>query len=344
MTGKRALRITLASFIGLAALTLAAWYATPAVLLWYAEKAFAAKNYARADRALQWLVAIEPNDKRTRFLHARVLRQLERYREADAELDMAAALGFPKDEGVREFGLLWAPKDFVQAEGALQKAARQNPGDVEVLQALTQGYMRQLRPRDTERYLTQWIEVRPDDVQPRLERGRLYLDLREFNKSIADLSEAAKRNPAHYRAHLWLGLALLSDAKIAQAEPELRLCQQMRPDSAEPLVALAECAMERRDYLKARTLLGQALELDYSNLLALQDLGNLNLLEKRYDEAVNNFTQIVTVTPKNKQAHLKLGQALHFLGRTDEARQHEQRFRELDAEEEIEQKKNPMNR
>ena len=54
MTGKRAVRITLASFIVLAALALAAWYATPTVLLWYAEKAFAGKNYARADRALQF--------------------------------------------------------------------------------------------------------------------------------------------------------------------------------------------------------------------------------------------------------------------------------------------------
>ena len=47
---------------------------------------------------------------------------------------------------------------------------------------------------------------------------------------------------------------------------------------------------------------------------------------------------------KGMRQRVKLGQALHFLGRTAEARQHEQRFRELDAEEEIEQKKNPMNR
>ncbi|HMC89747.1 MAG TPA: tetratricopeptide repeat protein, partial [Gemmataceae bacterium] len=209
MTGKRAVRITLASFVAVAALGLAAWYATPATLRWYAERAFAAKNYARADKVLQMLIAIEPNDKRTRFLHARVLRQLEKYAEADAELGMAGELGLPKEEGIREFGLLWAPKSFAHAEGALQQAAKKNPGDVEVLEALTQGYMRQLRPRDTEKYLTRWIEARPDDVQPRLERGRLYLDLREFNKSVADLSEAVKMSPGNYRAHLWLGLALL---------------------------------------------------------------------------------------------------------------------------------------
>ncbi|HEV3444323.1 MAG TPA: tetratricopeptide repeat protein [Gemmataceae bacterium] len=343
MKGKRLIRITLACFVVLVVLALVAWNSLPTTLMWYAEKTFAAKNYARAESALRTLLAIEPKHCQAHFLYARTLRQMARYADAEAQLGLAAEYGLSKEEGLREYGLLYAGFDFSLAKGALQRVLDEHPDDVEVLQALALGCMREMNAGQAEYYLQRWLETRPDDIQPLLERGRLYLDTRQFTKAIAEFREILKRSPEHYRAHLWLGLALLSDAKVAEAEPELRLCRQMRPDSAEPVICLAECAIEKRDINNAYTLLFDALALDPGSLMAMQDLANLHLSQRRYEEAADVFTLILQDDPNDKQAHLKLAQALTYMGRKEEARQHEQRFRELD-EKEAERAKRQNNR
>ena len=158
------------------------------------------------------------------------------------------------------------------------------------------------------------------------------MDTRQFLDAINDFRDVLKESPESFRARLGLALSLLSEARVSEAEPELRICQQMRPDSPEPIIGLAECAMERGDFLKARTLLGQALELDPVSIPAMQDLGNLNLLQKNYEAAVFNFSQILRLAPNDMQANLKIAQALNYLGRKEEARPYEERYKLLDRE------------
>jgi tetratricopeptide (TPR) repeat protein len=330
---KRIARISLISFIVLTCLALAGLYAAPPALMWYARREFAARNFAGAEKALRWVVAIEPKHRDAHFLYAQDLRHMARYPEADAELGLAVDFGLTRDEGLREFGLLWAGFDFSKAEGALQHVLEKRPDDVEVLKALSQGCMRELRANQAEVYLTRWLQLRPDQVEPLLERGRLYLDTRQFAKAITDFRALLKFSPENYRAHLWLGLALLSDARINEAEPELKLARQMRPDSAEPLICLAECAREKGDINSAYTLLYDALGLDPGSLMALRDLGELHMSQRRFEDAAEIWNRILRDNPGDKLAHLKLAQVLEKLGKHEDARKHEQRYKELDARE-----------
>jgi Flp pilus assembly protein TadD len=330
MKGKRTIRILLWGFIVLTALALVIWYSAPRMLLWNAERAFAANNLDRAEGSLRLLVALNPDHQRAHFLYAKTLRQLGKLPEADVQLGLADKLGLPKELGRREFGLLYAGWQFSYAKGALQQVLKENPDDLEVIRVLANGCLKQRQLSEAVTYFTRWLELRPDEIEPRLARAQIYVDTRQFVDALKDFSEVLKQSPENFRARLGLALSLLSEARVAEAEPELLVCRRLRPDNPEPIIGLAECAMEKGDFLKARTLLGQALDLDPASVLAYRDLGNLNFSQQRYEEAVSNFTQIVRLAPDDRQGHLRLAQALNRLGRKEEAKEHEERYKELE--------------
>jgi tetratricopeptide (TPR) repeat protein len=302
-------------------------------LLVQSEKAFATGNLAKADELLNQLTREDRDNRQAHFLYAQVLRRLNRYGEADTHLGRAAQLGLSKEEGLREYGLLWAGYQFDLAKGALERCLKENPHDVEVLQALIKGCEAENRMAEAERYYSLWLEAEPGRAEALVDRARLRMAEGNFLAAEVDLRAVLQKTPGHYRARLLLGHCLLGDARIAEAEPELLACKQMRPDSAEPLIGLAGCATEKNDYEKAHTLLAQALSLDPGSYLALNDMGNLHLLRKRYDLALNIFKEMLRLYPNDKQVHLKLGQIYRKTGKEEEAKIHERRYQELDAAE-----------
>src|SRR5207248_7018444 len=130
--------------------------------------------------------------------------------------------------------------------------------------------------------------------------GQARLEAREFGKAADDFRAVVRRAPEHFQARLLLAHCLLSDARMAEAEPELLVCRQLRPEAVEPLVGLASCAVERGDLNQAQALLRKALALDPGSTLALNEQGELHLLRQRYDLAVTVFEDVVRRDPWDK--------------------------------------------
>jgi tetratricopeptide (TPR) repeat protein len=337
--GERLLRLIVTSFTVTAIVGVAAWYLWPIydqkTSLWAAEAAFKSGNLEKADEILQVYTHVHRHDSYGHFLYGQVLHRRNHYREANDELSRALDLGMPREQVRREFGLLWATYDFEKARGALREELEAHPDDIEVVQAMALGSAKARLWEESEGYFNHWVEKRTDDIEPLLERATMLMDAGDFRKAMADFREILKRKPDNFRARLYLAHCLLGDARLREAEDQLLICRQLRSDSPEPLVDLAVCAMERLDYTKANTLLTQALQLDPGSHVALTDLGNLQLIQKRYDLAVSTFRDVVRLYPMDKQAHLKLAQSRRFLGgNADEVRIHEEIYRRLDAEEE----------
>lgn len=299
-----------------------------------AERAVAASNLDKAEELLHGLAKEEPGDLNPQWRYTQVLRELGRTREAEAALERAKAAGLPESDYQREFGLLWASKDFARAEGPLRQAAQDRPGDAEVLKALAHGYARRRRWAEADEFYTRCLEATPDPDAVLFERGRARLDARVFDKAAADFREVVKRLPEHFQARLLLAHCLLSDAKMAEAEPELLACRQLRPEAVEPLVGLASCAVERGDLNQAQALLHKAQVLDPGSTLVLNEQGELYMIRQRYDLAVAVFEVAVQRDPRDKRAHLRLGQALRHNGDPQRAQEHVRLYEALDREDE----------
>ena len=317
-----------------AAILLGWWYGWPVYQLRAAQRAYAAGNFLKADELLQRLLLVVRDRTDAYYLHARVLRRLKRTYDALAALDHARELGLPDSgETRRERTLLLAQDYFDQAEPELERALGENPADEEVLDALESGYARSGRWPQLEAVCTRRLQLRPDRVESHFQRAQARIQNERLAEAEADFREVLRRAPEHYHARLYLAHCLLASARIAEARPELLKCRQLRPDSPDPLVGLAVCAEEQNDLEGAQSYLSKARALDPASPLVLKELGNLLMFRQRYDLALDVLATLVSINPRDKGAHLRLAQALRHTGDSEQAKEHERRYQELEKEE-----------
>ena len=140
------------------------------------------------------------------------------------------------------------------------------------------------------------------------------------------------------RFHLPVGVAIMA-AMIALgtatyrrnetwADPIVFLsdCAAKSPGKFRPLYNLGSELGKRGRYVDAEIVLNKALQIKPADSQVYNQLGNVNLMMKRPDEAFALYTKAVTVDPSNAEAVYNLATRLEARGRTDEARELYRRF------------------
>ena len=328
------------SILLLVAVAFAAWwYVWPRYLMKQAEESLAAGDSTKAEEWLTKLIRRRPKQPRAFFLYAQLLRRSHRYHEAEDALRQALQLGYPEVEGLRELALNEAainPLPSIQA--TLRKFLEEDPNNEEILHVLAEFAAQNHRWSDADHFYTRLVELRPDNHEYRLGRGKARLtaarlSFGDLNAAAADFRDILSKSPDHYEARLYLAQCLLSDAKMPQAKEELLICRRLRPDRAEPLLGLATCALEDQQWSEVQALLEQALKLEPNSVLALSMQGDLELRRQNYDLAIDAYSRALTIDPRNKGTNLKLAQALRLSGRVEEAKEREARFQQLNQAE-----------
>jgi tetratricopeptide (TPR) repeat protein len=133
------------------------------------------------------------------------------------------------------------------------------------------------------------------------------------------------RFPAEYRG----AAAFLLEGKLSEAESVYNELAQRDQNSAEPYVGLAACRMKRNDLVGARELYDKALAKDTKSANALIGLGSVCGYQSDYTNAVAAYEKALRVNDEAAEAHWGLAQAYFYLGETDKARAHLNRFKQL---------------
>jgi tetratricopeptide (TPR) repeat protein len=298
-----------------------------------AEKAAAARDYARAAELLSKYRKENPNEVDVVLLHAQVLRHLGKQGLARSALNDARKLGLAQKDYGREMALLEAQRNFPQVGGLLLQIADQRPDDVDVLEALAKGCMQTQEFGRAADLYTRLLALQPDQADFLLARADAWREEANFARGAADYREYLQRDPDNFDARLSLADCLLSNAEIAQGEEELLECQRRHPNRHEVLAPLALCALERGDREQAEALMERALQLDSSSGPYWNELGKLFLVANQNERAINAFEQSLKSNPNDRQAHLGLAQALRKRGRKGEEeriKEHEGRYEELE--------------
>ncbi|OWK40453.1 tetratricopeptide repeat protein [Fimbriiglobus ruber] len=300
-----------------------------------ARRALAAGDYESAVEAARADLTARPGNPPTLLVLSQIFRRQGRLKDAEAALGRAVAAGVPEAEGRREAALLLAAQDYPpKAEGIIQRVVRDCPDDPEVLRAVSRAYFAKSRWLDAEILFTRLLVLDPNQPDILFERGTARMRAMYYGTAVEDFRAVLAKNPDNFQARLYLAQSLLGDARMAEAEPELKTCQRMRPELAEPVVGLAKCAVERDDLAGAEELLRRAAGLEKDSLLVVQEQAALSLRRQQYDAAIPLLKKVLAADPNNRQAHLNLAQALRSVGKLDESKVHEQRYQELDKLEE----------
>ncbi len=167
-----------------------------------------------------------------------VLRNLERYDEAETALRRALALR-PAAETYSNLGLV--QHQLGQFEAAIAS-------------------------------FEEAIKLRPDLAGPHVNVGTTYLKLEMYDEAAASFRAAIALSPRHVVAMSNLGLVLFRAGKLEAAETELRAAIEINPRFAEALRVLGEVVRDQGRMAEAIELFRRGVEIDPSNVLGYQGL------------------------------------------------------------------------
>ena len=153
-----------------------------------------------------------------------------------------------------------------------------------------------------------------------LDRGIELYRKNDFAAAVSTLRQVVDADGANARANRYLGLALLEQAKAAEAEPFILKANELDP-SGESKMAMARLFIEKKDYDKA----AEALK-DAEGEEAPYVRGLLSLHRKQFDQAASDFEAFSKRYPEFAYAHYYAGLAYNGLKRPDKMLTHFEMF------------------
>ena len=106
----------------------------------------------------------------------------------------------------------------------------------------------------------------------------------------------------------------------------------VEPTRMEQLLAMADEAVEKKDFDEAKKALGSALIIEPDNVDALQKMGFVAMQTEDYTEAKESYEKLLTLDENDDMAHALLANALHKLGDEEGAEKHHEKAIALDPE------------
>lgn len=244
------------------------------------------------------------------------------------------------------------PTERQRAEQICRQRIAANANDVEALNALAT-IVRDTQPDESLGLFSRCIELQPDIIDHRFERGNLLRRLRRDHDAIRDYMAVLDKDPKHFRALTNLGNALREFGKLEGAlrcyeraieaggdHPAVKLNmaivlhQMQRSDVALEMLQVVQvadprfaeacfeqgrilAALDRHD--EAFDAFARGFAIEPENTRALNSRGNLYAKLFRFRPALADFEAALALQPDFHEALNNRANLLRNLGRFDEA-------------------------
>jgi tetratricopeptide (TPR) repeat protein len=141
----------------------------------------------------------------------------------------------------------------------------------------------------------------------------------QYASAVRIWADTAARRPANAKAREFLGLALLAEGRLAEAEVQFAQDLALRPGHPAPHHNLGRLRARQGRWAEAAAAFRAALQRDPAHAKARHNLGVVLFEQGRVAEAAAEFRAAVTSDPGFVDAHHSLGLALARQGRADDA-------------------------
>jgi tetratricopeptide (TPR) repeat protein len=152
-----------------------------------------------------------------------------------------------------------------------------------------------------------------------LDRGRLYLAAREFDKAEEEANAILQKEPKNVGAYQLLGAALIGQQKPDQALESFSRVAELLPNEASSYVNLALVEISLRRFKDAEEHLRKAVAADPKSWQANIDLANFYRLQNKLPEAQEVLQAGIQNNPDAPQLYIDLASILWNSGRPADA-------------------------
>jgi len=271
--------------------------ATPGVMRNLGTAAYRLEDYAESARALQSVVAANPEDQRSRLMLAMSLFTIEKFPEAANQF---APIG--------DLALQDTRSAFAWAYSLSQTSQQQHANEI----------ADNLAGRDL-----------PPDVH--LLVCKLYTATENYEHALPCLRAISAQNPAMLNIHYETGATLIHMGRPTEAIPELRSELNLNPDDVDAKYNLAYALLETSGRVEALTLLRSVIAESPKYSQAQYQLGKAMLEDGNVAEAIPYLETATKLDPTYDYAHYQLQLAYRRAGRTEEASRELQIYKEIKA-------------
>jgi tetratricopeptide (TPR) repeat protein len=323
--------VVLAVVAGLAGILL-----IPHLLAWrswnLADRAARNRDFPAAIANYRDYLKTYPRSEQARFELARALRRNQQFEEAAATLRECQWIGaLVADEQllleVQQRGTAQVNPDDVAR-------LRSTSGEEEriALEAMVAGDLGASDLLRAESTLDQWVAHFPDDVEARLKRGALKLSLKRLGEAREDLQKATQLAPE--KALAWRRLAELDVAEGVDPHQTLEHFQSALshdPQDVDTQLGVGRCELDLGNLKQAQAAADRALELQPESPEAFLLAAEIAEAGNDPEASLNWLERARKVHAPERKLRFLLARVLRKLGRSEEAKQHEERFQQIVA-------------
>lgn len=242
-------------------------------------------------------------------------------------------------------GLLISKGKFDEVYESSKKLLEEDSDNIFAIGAAVDALMELDRRDDALKLLTQKIEGLPDSAPLYVFRGRLYIELKEFDKAIADATKVIELNGQAIEGYVLRANAYLQsveklnrtdDSKeLALALKDVEKSLDLKPNLAEGIRLRAIIASQQKRYDEAIQDLTLLAKSNPQEPVWLLQLATLYQLDNRPSMAIKIADQLIRMNEKNWRAYRIRGDALLSMGSQLEAtKDYQKALDRLDKEDE----------
>ena len=284
-------------------------------------------QFKEAEKHLLRAVELTPDDKNAAQNLAEALRMQNRHEESlewyraviDMDSDYANAYAGMGDA-------LFKLERYGEAASSMKRALELEPDHPEVFNInvlIGRAFDEMGRRKESEEYYRRAVDINPgaaDDFHGKAESLR---DNGHHEESLRWYRAAIKANPDSARSYAAMGDALFRLKRYGEAASSMKRALEIQPDIASPEVLHFLIG-------KASEELGRAGEAEkgYRSALdaapgffseAFDALVQLYFSQKRYEETIELYRELLSAEPENVAAHSGIAAAMINMGRSEEA-------------------------
>jgi Flp pilus assembly protein TadD len=155
----------------------------------------------------------------------------------------------------------------------------------------------------------------------------------DLKGAAAAFQKVTEADPANPDGWVNIGRCAVQEGDMARARPVLQKALQLSPNLARANFFYAKVLRSDGNYGDAATRLRSVLSQYPRDRVALNDLGRILFLQRKYDEGVKVLQSVLAIDPEDLQAHYNLMLCYNGLGQEKLAKEHEARYLRFKADE-----------
>ena len=280
----------------------------------------AEKQWENAVNAFRTAITIAPKNPSPRASLAGVYMAQSKGDMAEQVLKEAKAELSTDPAGYRMLADYYISQgDNAKAQAEFASLAKEHPSDFNVKKSYAQLLILAKQWDEASQLTDEILKRAPQDDGALILRGQIQLQTGKTNDALQTLQQAVKDNPGNAFGHYQLGMAHLAKGSINQAEGEWHAATQIRPDLADPWIALGKVASDRRDWSALEEIGAQVKKISPGSPGGYLFHATARMNQNDAAGAEADLKQLMQMAPQNPLGYAKLGQLRAFTKRYPEA-------------------------